>query len=297
MFENVLVGVDGGQNGRDAIALALRLKGPDGELTLAHVHPGLLRATHAATPGMVDEERTSAASLLASERDAAGVDAKLVSIEALTPGRGLHEQAESQGADLLVVGSSRHGAWGRVVLGDDTRSALNGAPCAVAIASLGFAERSAPLATIGVAYDESPESVAALEVARELAASTGAGTVKALQVVTVPYVAYAGVFAPGVGDEISAMVAESNERMRQLPGVDGRAIYGLAGEELAHFGDEVDLLVVGSRGYGPLKRIVLGSTSSFLQRNAHCPLLVMPRAAVGRGEGHSSAEVGAAAPA
>ena len=57
----------------------------------------------------------------------------------------------------------------------------------------------------------------------------------------------------------------------------GRAVYGLAGEELAAFGDELDLLVVGSRGYGPVRRIVSGSTSSYLERHARCSLLVLPR--------------------
>ena len=38
MFKNVLVGVDGRPNGRDAIALASQLADPDGKLTLAHVH-------------------------------------------------------------------------------------------------------------------------------------------------------------------------------------------------------------------------------------------------------------------
>ena len=42
--------------------------------------------------------------------------------------------------------------------------------------------------------------------------------------------------------------------------MEGHAVYGLAGEELAAFGDQVDILVVGSRGYGPVKRLVLGST-------------------------------------
>jgi nucleotide-binding universal stress UspA family protein len=40
----------------------------------------------------------------------------------------------------------------------------------------------------------------------------------------------------------------------------------------------MDVLVVGSRGYGPIKRLVLGSTSNYLQRHARCSLLVLPRA-------------------
>jgi len=49
--------------------------------------------------------------------------------------------------------------------------------------------------------------------------------------------------------------------------------------EVAAFGDEVDLLVVGSRSYGPVKRLMLGSTSNHLQRHARCSLLVLPRSA------------------
>jgi hypothetical protein len=45
------------------------------------------------------------------------------------------------------------------------------------------------------------------------------------------------------------------------------------------FSASVDLLVVGSRGYGPLGRLVHGSTSNELARVSCCPLLVLPRAA------------------
>ena len=48
--------------------------------------------------------------------------AELLSVESTSPGRGLHEQAEEQSADLLVVGSCSHGAFGRAMLGDDTRA-------------------------------------------------------------------------------------------------------------------------------------------------------------------------------
>jgi hypothetical protein len=60
----VLVGVDGRPNGRDAIALASRLTCPDGKLTLAHVHSGRLRPSHAITPGLVTEEREASEKLL-----------------------------------------------------------------------------------------------------------------------------------------------------------------------------------------------------------------------------------------
>jgi nucleotide-binding universal stress UspA family protein len=293
MFKNVLVGVDGRPNGRDAIALASHLLDPDGKLTLAHVHSGDLRPSHAISPGLVREERDASHTLLEQERAAAEVSAELVSVVAMSPGRGLHEQAEEQGCDLLVVGSCSHGAFGRAMLGDDTRGALNGAPCAVAIAPLGYAEHPAPIAKIGVAYNASPESAAALAMAHSLAAANRA-SVHALEVVMIPTYAYTGIMPPAIGESIDVMLQEADSRMKELADVDGRAVYGLAGEELAAFGDEVDLLIVGSRGYGPVKRLVLGSTSEYLQRHARCSLLVLPRAATSEGSSeHPATEEGA----
>jgi nucleotide-binding universal stress UspA family protein len=267
MFKNVLVGVDGRPTGRDAIALASQLLDPDGKLTLAYVRSG-----------EVAEDLEDSNKLLVRERIEADVKAELLSVVSASPGRGLHQQAEKQGADLLVVGSCRHGALGRAMLGDDTRAALNGAPCAVAIASVGYAEHREPIAKVGVGYNGSPESDAALAVARALAAPTGA-TVHALEVVSIPSLAYGGLMAPAIGESIDALLQEASSRMEQLSDVEGRAVYGLTGEELAAFGDEVDILVVGSRGYGPMRRLVLGTTSDYLERHARCPLLVLPRVA------------------
>jgi nucleotide-binding universal stress UspA family protein len=267
MFDNVLVGVDGRPFGRDAMALACRLKAPEARLTFAFVHGGSLA-----------EDLEDSSKLLEQERIAADVQADLVGVLASSPGRGLHEQVEKQDADLLVVGSCSRSSFGRAMLGDDTRAALNGAACAVAIASRGFAQRSEPIARIGVAYNGSPESETALAVARQLATRTGA-TLHALEVVSLPSVAYAGIAAPAIGETIDALLEEASTRMQQLSGVEGRAAFGLTGEELAAFSGEVDLLVVGSRGYGPAKRLVLGSTSNYLERHARCSLLVLPRLA------------------
>lgn len=39
--------------------------------------------------------------------------------------------------------------------------------------------------------------------------------------------------------------------------------------------NQIDVVVVGSRGLGKLKRLVLGSTSDFLVHNARCDVLVI----------------------
>jgi nucleotide-binding universal stress UspA family protein len=276
MFENVLVGVDGGPGGRDAVALAQRLVGEGATLTLGNVRSGHLHPLHAATPALLAAELAASEELLAQAREQGEVKADVLSIVANTPGSGLHRQAEHQGADLIVVGSSRRGVIGRAMLGNDTRAALNGAPCAIAIASRGYAEHPLPLAQIGVAYNGSPESAAALAKARELAAANRA-EVYALEVVSIPTYAFTGLVPAAFGETVNTMMREAEARMDGLEGVRARAVYGLAGEELALFSQELDLLVVGSRSYGPIKRLVAGSTSDYLERHARSSLLVLPR--------------------
>jgi nucleotide-binding universal stress UspA family protein len=266
MFENVLVGVDGTANGRSAIALAAQLLDPAGQLTLAHVHPG-----------SVAEQTDASRELLERERAAAGVNAELVSVIAPSPGRGLHTQAEEQRADLLVVGSSSRGLLGRTMLGDDTRASLNGAPCAVAIAAHGYGQPPAPILTVGVAYNGSHESEAAMDAARAIAERHRA-SLHAMDVVSLPTYAFTGIIPPITGEGLESLLVEARALIDAHQGVEGRAVYGLAGEELAAFGDQLDLLVVGSRSYGPWQRLVLGSTSNYLQRHARCSLLVLPRA-------------------
>ncbi len=285
MFENVLVGVDGRLGGRDAIALASRLADQGARITLAHVFSGRFKPLHAVTPGLVDEDRSSALTVLEQERSEAGVDAELVAIEAPAPGKGLHQQAEAQGADLLVLGTSRRGTIGRTLLGNDTSAAINGAPCAVAVAPAGYAERAGPFATIGVGYDGSAEAVAALQTAKALAAPTRA-RVRALEIVSYPTYVFTGMVPP-VGEAITEMVEQADARMQALPDVEGRSEYGLPGEDLAAFSKEVDLLIVGSRGYGPARRMIVGSTSNYLQSHARSALLILPR-----GTEHAVAEGG-----
>jgi nucleotide-binding universal stress UspA family protein len=294
MFKNVLVGVDGSANGRDAIALARHLADPEAEITFAHVHRGEFGLLKGVQPQLLKEDREASRRLLEEERAVCGIDGELQSVIGLSAAAGLHRQAEHQQADLLVVGSCRHGAIGRVVLGDDTRAALNGAPCAVAIASHGYRDHGEP-ARIGVAYDGSPESEAALQAARAIAETTGA-LVQLRQAAFIPS-GYSGLYAIDLGDTAKQIINEAESRIQQLPGVSGKAVYGPPDMELEAFSNEVDLLTVGSRGYGPLKRLVLGSTANYLARHAGCSLLVLPRGVATEPSSTADHAVSAHAPA
>jgi nucleotide-binding universal stress UspA family protein len=277
MFTRIIVGVDEHHGGRDAIALATALLSADGELTLAHVDASDPYVYRGVSALYETRERELALMRLGEAATGMRTEPSLQAISSTSVGRGLHELAEQSGADLLVVGSSRRGLAGRALLGDDTHAALNGASCGVAVAPTGYGSAPAVIREIGVGYDASPESERALELARELAAERGA-RLSAFQAVSVPaYVLGAG--AASIDASIDDVVAEARKRIALLDGVEPHAAYGSPAEELTLFSASVDLLVIGSRGYGPIGRIVHGSVSLRLARSARCPLLVLPRAA------------------
>ncbi len=275
MFRNVVVGVDGSEGGRDAIALAGRLA--QAEITLAYVFRDDVHTRRGPRRSKNSKQGERASELLTRVRDEAGVKAQLRWHGAASVGRGLHELAESAAADLLVVGSSRRGLLGRVVSGDDTRGALNGAPCAIAIAPAGYWQHQAAVREIGVAYDGSPESRHALTVAKSLAREHGSN-VSAFQAVWLPRYMFTGA-TPEEDAVLENLLAEARAEIAAQGDVEPRVAYGRPAEELALYGDSVDLLLVGSRSYGPGGRLVHGSTSAQLARSCRCPLLVLTRAA------------------
>ena len=273
----MLVGVDGTSTGRDAIALGETLCDGDGRLTLAHVvlvQQPIYGNFHSTGAGKKTCE------MLERERAAAGVAADLTGMFAPAVGWGLHQLARETGADLLVVGSCARGPIARLLRGDDTRRTLTRAACPVAVAPAGYAERPKPINTIGVAFDGSPESETALIAVRVLAARHGA-VLRALTAVWPTSAMPSPASRTPLGEAWWAMTLaayedESRERLLALTGVDGRVVVGPPRNELIAFGDQVDLLVVGSRGRGPLRRPLLGSTSADLARAARSPLLVLP---------------------
>jgi nucleotide-binding universal stress UspA family protein len=259
------------------IALAQHLSAPDGQITLVHIHGGnaMLRPGAALALG---GGRQKSEELLAVEADASAGPVHLMSFAASSVGRGLHDAADRSRAELIVVGSSHRGTLGRVFLGENTSRALSGAACAVAIAPGGYAARADGLSTIGVGYDGSPESERALAAARELAARLGS-TVKALAVISVQDIPYGEPIHDNWPEAAKQLVDEERRRLHGFGDIVGDATYGEPSDELATFSEELNLLIIGSRSYGPIGRLMNGSTSNYLAQRARCALLVLPRSA------------------
>jgi nucleotide-binding universal stress UspA family protein len=137
---------------------------------------------------------------------------------------------------------------------------------------------------VGVAYVATAEAALALAEARKLSAETGAS----LRVLTVvPPVSPGQV---GLGPDAHRFLYEAHERnldaaineLRDKHGVEaeGRLLEGNPVEVLTEqSADELDLLLIGSRGYGPARRVLLGGVSTGVTRQARCPVIVVPRSA------------------
>ena len=84
-----------------------------------------------------------------------------------------------------------------------------------------------------------------------------------------------------LADALRESATTTLERATTAAGEDLRiertAFEGHAADELVRASADLDLLVVGSRGFGPLRRIVPGSTGAKVLRAAQCPVLVLPR--------------------
>lgn len=272
MFKNVLVGVDGHQGGRAAIAVGRQLAAPGARIALAHVDS--IETANGA-------DRNSAShSMLRDECARAAVDAEILAVNDASVAHALHQLAVSRHCDLLVVGACHRGAIGRRVARDHTIESLKDARCAVAIAPLDHPAAS-DLLRVGVGWDGSPEAAQALQAARAIAKSTGA-TIAPLLVLPRQSLPYGEPIKHRWSDVAKQLTSEDLARLNGMDDFDGQVRYGSPGEQLEYFSENVDLLIVGSRNTGPVGRLLTGSTSNHLARRTHCPLLVFPRSAGAR---------------
>jgi nucleotide-binding universal stress UspA family protein len=286
MFNTIVVGIDGREGGRDALALAERLRQLfGGELVAVHAYPYDFFVSRGATPDFESIMHGNATDLVLGELERAGVEAHAVAVPDGSPGRALHMAAKWHDSDLIVVGSDHRGPIGRVLAGDVTAGTLHGARCPVIVAPRRYAEHAKAIETIGVGYDGSLESHVAAELARDLATAIGA-RLHVTYVLEPPISGGAGLaYDRDWHEEADAARAAAQARLDDLLEelgdiATGEIVIGDPVRELSYVANDLDLLVTGSRGYGPVRRVMLGSTSAKLVRQAPCPVLVLTRTAV-----------------
>jgi nucleotide-binding universal stress UspA family protein len=298
VFSTIVVGVDGREGGRDALALGARLRAVFGaDLIAVSAYPYDFFVSRGPSPDVESIMHANANDMVAGELERAGVKARAVVVPDGSPARALHEAAQRHEGSVIVVGSHQRGPIGRVLAGDVTLGTLHGAQCPVVVAPRRYAEQAKHLETIGVGYDGSPEAHAAAHLARDLAAAAGA-RLRVVSVLEPPtprggtltydpdWAEHAEIVREDAQRQLDALLEELGE----IAG--GEVVVGEPANELAYAANDFDLLVTGARGYGPLRRVMLGSTSSKLVHRAPCPVLVLTRTAIDE-DGPSSADAAA----
>lgn len=295
MTRTIVVGYDGTDHGDDALALGRLLAEIGGaELVVACAYPEEPLGESAAAIEVAQGMRNDAEAKLERARTwlarSGDAEASLRAVAGASPSHALHELAEASGALAIVVGATHHGRALRLLAGSTPDAVLNHAPCPVAVAPEAYRDArhdAGGVRQVAVAFDGSPEALHALEVA----ASFARGARARLRVVTAVNSAAAGVYPPPPLDVASYEQLGEIAREEARARVD-EAIAALGGEVDAEGavldGDIVtmlledaradDLLFTGSRGQGPFRRVLVGSVSTHLLRDAACPVVVVPRA-------------------
>ncbi|MFP5347937.1 MAG: universal stress protein [Actinomycetes bacterium] len=276
----LLIGFDDSDAGRDALELGLQLSAAGGDpATVVTVYPDddavaypkvgpAIGEAEDTSRVIADHGRLTAERKLDVARAAVG-DRADVRFEAVGPSyasKALHEYAEQSEADLLVIGVTEHAAIGRIAPNSTGERLLNDSPCPVAVAPDGYRDRGQRIEEVTVAYDGSPESRHALAVARQAAQRVGASV------------------------HLVAVAQHEDDALRDALESARKEFPDVASADLVTGDDVVDvladlpgrppqLLVCGSRGRGPLRRVLLGSVSTQLIRKAAYPVVVVPRTA------------------
>jgi nucleotide-binding universal stress UspA family protein len=280
----IIIGHDGTDRGEDALALgALMAPLLDATPVVATVLTWPAHLMGADDLTVAAEMET--AELFARVKDRfSRVEPETRRIVERAPAKALHELAEAERALLIVVGSTHRGPIGRVTPGSVGTALLQNAPCAVMVAPNGYASKPERRAhRLAVAFDGSTEAWAALETAFSLTARVH-GSLTVLTVAELPRYGRAAALAAG---DYRFLEREDKKRLldRALKSApDGIAVHGDLNEGdpasvLADASDGFDLIVMGSRGYGPARRALVGSVSARVARLARCATLLIPRAA------------------
>ena len=295
MASRVVIGYDGSEASEDAVAFGLAWCRSTGDVpVIATVYP----EEHPLGAGHVDAEwasyvREQAEKIQDEARATVGDVALYRNIASTSAAHGLADLAEDVEAVVVIVGTSQETRLSRALLGSSTERLLHGATAPVTVVPAGW-RHSAPerISSIGVAYVDTRDAREALRMAVRAALRIPARLTlySVLGKSSERYSYLAGRTAE------QAVLEKARDSFRKAlefaaagvpPELEPRTVLleGEVVESLAALGpDDVDVLVCGSRGYGPARRVLLGGVSSRLIRRARLPVVVVPRATTASAE-------------
>lgn len=285
----IAVGVDGLPEGEDAAALGAALAEATGaDLFLVAVESDpLILPSPAGLNWKAD--RKEAQLMLNRVRASVAPGARSAVETDFSVPRALQRVVHHRRGGLLVMGSSRQGPEGKVRIGKRTRQLLGHFEFPLAIAPRGFRKHSeSGFARIGVGSDGEAEAQAALELADSIALSAGAELLLyAVVDDRTPAIGWSRFASGGAAhaqweDAVFAEIERRRADAEAAAEAGGARAQveikrGRPADALLELSESVDLVVIGSRRWGPVKRLLLGTTGEALLHDAACPVVVVPR--------------------
>jgi len=289
----VLMATDGSPDARDAVEWLLRAPLPaDARISVISAMP--VPVAYEALKMSWSELRKQASDVVedAGRRLAERWSNVTVRIVEGDPRRVILEAADGEGSDLIVLGARGLGAVASFLLGSVSLGVAHQAPCPVLVCK----GPPRPIKSVTIGIDGSEHARAALRfVCRlPLAADVSLHLVSIAELLRFPSTA-PGIITPQLR---AAMRDYEDQARRKLDEVlaaavaevprgtavsIATAIGPLAPSILAETDKQgSDLIVVGARGLGAVKRMFLGSVSESVLRHATCPVLVVHPPAAAR---------------
>lgn len=274
-MSEIVIGIDGSASSRAALRWAAQVaaaKGAALRVVTSWQYPARAGSpvgpAELPRPLEMDQRTTEGVRAIVDEELGAGADHVQIEV-----GRGpapgvLLASVDRAGVDMLVLGARGLGGFEGLLLGSVTQQCVEHSPCPVVVLR---GEQPPMEGPILVGLDGSEGSRRALTWALDLAGATGSGLV--------------AVHAPGTGASNTVLGQAAHALEDWCAPIRERGIAhqqriegGEARTALERAADETDaaLLVVGARGLGPVRGLLLGSVAGYVVRYAKRPIAVVP---------------------
>lgn len=225
--------------------------------------------------------------MLARVRDELVPEARIAADRDVSVARGIERLVASHHRQLVVLGSSRRGADGKVSIAHTTRQLMHDLRCPIAIAPRGLSLRAdVALRRIAVGFDGGSHARAAFDLALQLARHANAElVVHGVIDDRIPTPSWAETWLQPFRDEWEKAVDDQIQNLKQQAakaaegaGLEVRieVVRGIPAKSLTELSAHVDLLVIGSRHWGVTARLLLGGSGEALARSSRAPLMLVP---------------------